>query len=83
MRFPGDMAACMGEMRNAYKTLVRRPDGRPVLRWNDGIILGQRETGYEFVDWVCLAQDRVQWWALVNTVVGLWVPQNVGNVCMS
>jgi hypothetical protein len=83
MRFPGDSAACMGETRNACITLVIIPDGKPVLRWNDSIILDQRETGYEFVDWVCLVQDRVQWWALVNTVVGLWVPQNVGNVWMS
>jgi hypothetical protein len=26
------------------------------------------------VDWIQLAQDRVKWWALVNTVINLWVP---------
>jgi hypothetical protein len=24
-------------------------------------------------DWILLAQDRDQWWALVNTVMNLWV----------
>jgi len=33
-----------------------------------------REIGWEGVDWMFLAQDRVQWWALVNTVMNLWVP---------
>jgi hypothetical protein len=26
-----------------------------------------RETGWEGVEWIGLAQDRGQWWALVNT----------------
>jgi hypothetical protein len=31
------------------------------------------------MDWIDLAQNREQWWALVNTVMILRVPQNVGN----
>jgi hypothetical protein len=27
------------------------------------------ETGFEDVDWIHLAQSRVQWWALLNTVM--------------
>jgi len=23
--------------------------------------------GYEFMEWICLCLDRVQWWAVVNT----------------
>jgi hypothetical protein len=26
------------------------------------------------VEWIHLAQDMDQWWALVNTVMYLWVP---------
>jgi hypothetical protein len=33
-----------------------------------------RETGWEGVDCIHLAQDRDQWWALVNTVLILWAP---------
>jgi hypothetical protein len=32
------------------------------------------EKGWEDVDWIHLAQDRDQWWALVNTVMNLQVP---------
>jgi hypothetical protein len=28
-----------------------------------------KEIGYEGMDWIKLAQDRVEWWAAVNTVV--------------
>jgi hypothetical protein len=30
-----------------------------------------REIGWEGVDWMDLAQDRDQWWALVNTIMNL------------
>jgi len=29
------------------------------------------------MDWMHLAQDSDQWWALVNTVMNLWIPQKV------
>jgi len=35
--------------------------------------------GWEGLDWMQLAQDRDQWWALVNTVMNLrvpWKPEN-------
>jgi hypothetical protein len=32
------------------------------------------EVGWGDVDWVCLAQDRDRWRALVNLVLNLWVP---------
>jgi len=28
-----------------------------------------RKTGWEGVDWIHLAHDRDQWWALVNTIM--------------
>jgi hypothetical protein len=67
--------ACMGEMINIYKILVRKPepepelciDGRIILQWN----LGKQ---WEGADWVHLAQVKDQWQALVNNVMNLWVP---------
>jgi hypothetical protein len=35
------------------------------------------------MDWIDLAQDRVQWRTLVNTVMNLRVPQNVGKFLSS
>jgi hypothetical protein len=68
----------MGEKRNAYRILVgkpegRRPLGRPRRRWVDNIEMDLREIGRDGVDWVCLAQDRDQWRALVNMVMNLRV----------
>jgi hypothetical protein len=40
----------------------------------DNIKIHLRETGWDGVDWVDLAQDREQWRALVNTVMNLRVP---------
>jgi hypothetical protein len=69
----------MGEMRNTYSTLVRkpvgkRPLGRPRSRWEDNVIINLSEKGWEIVDWIHLAQDRDQWRALVNTIMNLRVP---------
>jgi hypothetical protein len=36
--------------------------------------LDLRETRWEVVDWVHMAEDRDQWWALVNMVMKIWVP---------
>jgi hypothetical protein len=63
----------MGETRNAYRILVgkpegKRPQGRPRRRWVDNIKMYLREIG---LDWIDMAQDRDQWWALVNTVLNL------------
>jgi hypothetical protein len=33
-----------------------------------------RETGLEDVDWIHMAQDKDQWWAVVNTIMNLRVP---------
>jgi hypothetical protein len=33
-----------------------------------------KEVGWEDVDLVHVAQDRDQWWALVNMILNLWVP---------
>jgi hypothetical protein len=33
-----------------------------------------REIGWGDIDWIDLAQDRDQWWTLVNIVMNLRVP---------
>jgi hypothetical protein len=35
------------------------------------------------MDWIDVAQDRNRWRALVNTVMNLWVPYNVGKFLSS
>jgi hypothetical protein len=69
------------EKRNVrvYRILVgkperRRPLGRPRRWWVNNIRTALRETGWDGMDWIDLAQDRDQWRALVNTVMNLWVP---------
>jgi hypothetical protein len=42
--------------------------------WGDNIKMDFVEIGWGVMDWINLAQDRDQWWAIVNTVVNLWVP---------
>jgi hypothetical protein len=51
----------------------KRPIGRPMYRWKDNIKMDLKEIGHEVVDWIHLAQDWVQWWALVNMIMYLWV----------
>jgi len=40
-------------------------------RYEDNINMGLKETGYEDVDWIHLAQDGDQLQALVNTVMNI------------
>jgi hypothetical protein len=35
--------------------------------------MGLEERGNEDVDWIQLAQDRIQWWAQVNMVMKIWL----------
>jgi hypothetical protein len=44
------------------------------LRREGNIRMDLREIGLEGVDWMHLAQDRDQWWAVVNTVMNLQFP---------
>jgi hypothetical protein len=69
----------MGEKRNVYRLLVRKPEGkrqlgRPRHRLTDNIKTDLSEIGLGVVDWIDLAQDRYRWRALVKAVMNLWVP---------
>jgi hypothetical protein len=63
MRWAGHVAR-MGEKRNAYRTLVgkpegKRPLGRPRRRWVNNIKMDLRKIGWDCMDWIDMAQDRV------------------------
>jgi hypothetical protein len=78
MRLAGYVAR-MGKGRGAYSVLVGRPKGKRPLgrlrrRWEDNIKMDLGEIGINGVNWIWLAQERVQWRAFVNTVMNLQVP---------
>jgi hypothetical protein len=49
----------------------------------DNIKKDLREIGWDGMDWTDVAQDRDQWRALVNTIMKLRVPQNIGKFLSS
>ena len=61
----------------------KRPLGRPRHRWEDNIKMDLQEVVCWGMDWIELAQDMDRWRALVNAVMNLRVPQNVGNFLTS
>jgi hypothetical protein len=68
--------ACIVEGRGVYRVLVGRPEGKrplgtPRCRWEENIKMDLREIEISGVNWIWLAQDRVQWRAFVNTVMNL------------
>jgi hypothetical protein len=76
--------ARMGEKRNTYRLLVRKPEGnrllrRPRRRWVDNIRMDLGEMGWGDVDWIGLTQDRNRWRTLVNFVLNHQVSQNAGK----
>jgi hypothetical protein len=75
----------MGEMRNAFNILVRKPEGkgplrRPRCRWKYNIKMYLREVGYNSVHWIHLAQNRDKYQTLVNTVMNILVLLKTGNL---
>jgi hypothetical protein len=87
LRWTGQVAR-LGENRNACRIVAGKPEGkiqlrRPRRRWEDNIGMDLREIGWSGIDWIDLSQDREQWRALVNTVMNLRVPQNVGKFLSS
>jgi hypothetical protein len=59
MRWAGHVAR-MGEERNVYRVLMRKPEGerslrRPMRGWENGIGMDLREIGWDSVDWIQLA----------------------------
>jgi hypothetical protein len=78
----------MREIRNVYKILVGKREGkrllrRPRHRWEDNIKMDLRDIGLEGVHWIYLIQERVWWQALLITVMNLQVPQLQGISCLA
>jgi hypothetical protein len=85
-RWAGHVAR-MADMRNVYKILVRKPEGRRLLRrprckWEDMRMI-IREIGWENIDWIHLAQGRDQWRAAMIVVMNLRVTLRAGNFLTS
>jgi hypothetical protein len=61
---------------DVYRNLVRKPEGiRPTGRSRkDNIRMDLSEIGWEVAHCIEVAQDSIQWRAVVNTVMNLQVP---------
>jgi len=69
-----------GEIRNAYKFLVGKPErktslGRHKQRWNDNIKIDLLRIVCDGVHWVHMDQNRVQWLTLVKSAMNLRIPK--------
>ena len=76
----GGHVTLMGESRDVYRVLERkpgrkRPPGRPRRRCKGSIKMDLQEVGCWGMDWIELAQDRDRSRVLVNTVMDLRVPK--------
>jgi hypothetical protein len=69
-------AFCRGNLREGDNLEDTGTDGRIIFKW----ILEKWDGGHGLNR--CL-QDRDRWWALVNVVMHLQVPQNAGNFLSS
>jgi hypothetical protein len=67
----------MSDTSNSRKILTGKPErkrllGRNRCKWDITIHLKQQNV-WKSIDWIHLAQDRNQWWYIVNTVMNLLV----------
>lgn len=62
-----------GEMKDAYKILFRKHEGKR-HRCDDNIEINFKESEWLDLKWIHVALDRDHWWAFVIIVVNLWIP---------
>jgi hypothetical protein len=65
-------------MRNAYKSLFGKPEGKiplgsPRHRWEDNIKMDLKETGLKGVNWIHLARDTDRCRVLVTMIMNFQV----------
>jgi hypothetical protein len=75
-------------MRSAYKISLEKPEGKESFgisgrSWVDSIKIDLKGTGYEDMDSIHLAHERIQWRAFVNTALKLQVLYKSGNFLTS
>jgi hypothetical protein len=62
-------------MRNKFWSVnLKERNLSEELGMEDNIRMDLTEIGWQHADWIHLVQDRVQWRAVVNTVMNLRVP---------
>jgi len=71
----GGACSTYGERRDAYRDLVKKPEGkrplgRPRRRGKYNIEMDLQEVGWG-MDWIELAQNRNRWRAVLNVVMNL------------
>ena len=49
----------------------RNPLERPWCRWENNTKMCLKEVSWQYVDWITVAVDKVEWRGLVNTVMKL------------
>ena len=79
----GGICSMYGGRGEVGKPEEKIPLGRPRRRGGDNIKMNLPEVGYGGIDWIGLAQDMDSWRALVNAVMNLRVPENLGNFLTS
>jgi hypothetical protein len=58
----GGACSTHGYVRNMYNIFVKKPEGkRSRYRWENNIKMDLKETGWEGVDYIHLAQYRDRW----------------------
>jgi hypothetical protein len=65
--------ACLEEMKNVKFSQKPKGTEGPRHRCQDNFKMVLKEIVYEGVDWIHMAQDRDQWYGLVNSAINLQV----------
>jgi hypothetical protein len=67
--------ACTGELKYLQLFSLKSERKRPFrflgIKYGDKIKFNLKEMGCEVVDWIHLAQDRVKWQAVLNTIANV------------